>query len=224
MCATVNSAEAKMLTICQHLTITWISSFLLQYPLTLHKYQITNTAMYYPCRWVFYTTYLSGFHTKQASPTQQQIIDTVGEMFCNDLTPYSVVENEGVWKLLGVAALRKDVPELYQNVKTKVKGIYWTYWKMEGISCWIRNLDKQIFNKVGHWIEYKQSAQVGHKCVAALLSMEVINVDHRAANILHHLSAPGPFATMAKWCWWEIFCWVFCNRLSLQHGWGSGWW
>ena len=47
------------------------------------------------------------------------------------------------------------------------------------------------FSLTGHWIECKQSPQGidEHKRVTALPKMEVLNEDHTAANILHHLQA-----------------------------------
>ena len=65
-------------------------------------------------------------------PTAKQITETLGEMICQDLLPYSIVENTGFRKLLTVTApcyrvpsrmhfSRTVGPNLYCDVKAKVR-------------------------------------------------------------------------------------------------------
>jgi len=127
-------------------------------------------------------------------------------MICLDLMPYSVVENKGFRKLLNVVAPRYQlpsrwhfsrtvIPQIYQDVKTKVKE---TLSNIEGkfVHCtsdiWTSKFSTNAYlSLTGHWIECKKSPQAidEHKRVTALLKMEVLNEDHTAANILHHLKA-----------------------------------
>lgn len=134
----------------------------------------------------------------------QEITESVGEMICMDLLPYSFVENKGFCKLMTVVAphytlpkgihfSHKVVPQLHQRMKAKVKD---SLENIEGnvVHCtadiWSRKFSTSSYlSLTGHWIVQNTSGFVAatHKRVSALLNMQVIDTEHTAAHILQHL-------------------------------------
>ncbi|XP_049437940.1 zinc finger BED domain-containing protein 4-like [Epinephelus fuscoguttatus] len=137
-------------------------------------------------------------------PLTQAITESVGEMICTDLLPYSFVENKGFSKLMNVVAPHYTlpaaihfsntvVPQLHQRVKSKVKE---SLKNIEGnvVHCtadiWTRKFSASSYlSLTGHWFTQNVSGGgvVTHKRVNALLSMKVIDTDYTPAEILQHL-------------------------------------
>lgn len=137
-------------------------------------------------------------------PMTQSITDSVGEMICMDLLPYSFVENKGFCKLMNLVAPHytlpagihfssKVVPLLHQRLKTKVKE---SLENIEGdvVHCtadiWTRKFSTSSYlSLTGHWFVQNVSdcGAVTHKRVRALLNMKVIDTEYTPAEILQHL-------------------------------------
>lgn len=137
-------------------------------------------------------------------PMTQQISESVGEMICVDVLPYSFVENKGFCKLMNLVAphytlpagihfSNKIVPQLHQRVKTKVKE---SLENIEGnvMHCtadiWTRKFSTSSYlSLTGHWIVQSVSGggAVTHKRVSALLNMKVIDTEYTPAEILQHV-------------------------------------
>lgn len=137
-------------------------------------------------------------------PMDQTITESVGEMICMDLLPYSFVENKGFCKLMNVVAphytipagiqfSNKIVPQLHQRVKTKLQE---NLENIEGnvVHCtadiWTREFSASSYlSLTGHWFVQNTSGDgaVTHKRVSALLSMKVINAEYTPGEILKHL-------------------------------------
>ncbi|XP_073326308.1 zinc finger BED domain-containing protein 4-like [Pagrus major] len=134
-------------------------------------------------------------------PMTQTITETVGEMICMDLLPYSFVENKGFCKLMNVVAPRytlptgmqfstKVVPELHQRVKTKVQE------NLENIEGSVVHCTADIWtgkfsfvSLTGHWFvqEVSGGGTATLKRVSVLLNMKVIDTEYTPAEILQHL-------------------------------------
>lgn len=137
-------------------------------------------------------------------PMIQTITESVGEMICTDLLPYSFVENKGFCKLMNLVAPRytlptgihfssKVVPQLHQRVKTKVQE---NLENIEGniVHCtadmWTRNFSTSSYlSLTGHWFVQNLSGGVAakHKRVSALLDIKVMDTEYKPAEIFEHL-------------------------------------
>lgn len=136
-------------------------------------------------------------------PISQTITESVGEMICTDLLPYSFAENKGFCKLMNVVAPQytlpaaihfssKVVPQLHQRVKTKVRE---SLEIIEGnvVHCtadiWSRKFSASSYlSLTGHWfVQNISGGAVTHKRVSALLSMKVINTEYTPVDLLQHL-------------------------------------
>ncbi|XP_041960023.1 zinc finger BED domain-containing protein 4-like isoform X2 [Alosa sapidissima] len=137
-------------------------------------------------------------------PTAKQITEALGEMICQDLLPFSVVENKGLLRLLAVTAPRYRVPSpmhfsctvvpnLYNNIRAKVKK---SLLSIEGdvVHCttdiWTSKSSTNAYlSLTGHWAgrEVTGSESVSHRRVAVLLGLSVINLEHTAASVLEKL-------------------------------------
>lgn len=118
-------------------------------------------------------------------------------MICLDLMSYSVVENKGFHKLLNVVAPQYQLLSHWHLSHTLLrcesKRSYLKNWR-EICALHVWHLAKQIFHKCisfSHWpLDRMQTEPIRNRwIVTALLKMQILNEDHTAANILHHLQA-----------------------------------